>query len=58
MLKRKSNPSSPRNLNINTHPTLPEHFAESVLDYETELDLDCNISKILKLMELYSVSPI
>ncbi|OMJ92574.1 hypothetical protein SteCoe_4583 [Stentor coeruleus] len=53
MNKKKSNPSSPRGLALNLLPSLPEHFAEHVLDYEIELDLDCNINTILKLMELY-----
>ncbi|OMJ84987.1 hypothetical protein SteCoe_13824 [Stentor coeruleus] len=53
MNKKKSNPSSPKGLTLNLLPGLPEHFAEHVLDYETELDLDCNINTILKLMELY-----
>ena len=58
MLNKRSNPSSPRNLNINTQPGLPENFAENVLDYETELDLDCSVATILKLIELYKVKPI
>lgn len=56
MNKKKSNPSSPKGLALNLLPGLPEHFAEHVLDYETELDLDCNINTILKLMELYKVT--
>lgn len=55
MNKNKSNPTSPRILVLNPLPNLPEHFAENVLEYETELDLDCNIGTILKLMELYKV---
>ena len=55
MSKHKSKPTSPRGQMISS-PALPEHFAEQVLDFETELDLDCNISSITKLMKLYSVS--
>ena len=55
MSKPKSKPNSPRGHIIST-PVLPENFAEQVLDFETELDLDCNISSVRKLMELYSVS--
>lgn len=55
MNNKKSNPTSPRNVVLATIPALPQHFAEQVLDYETELDLDCNIQTVLKLMELYSV---
>jgi hypothetical protein len=54
-MKRNSAKSSPRGLAIKTYPTLPEHFADQVLEYETQLDLDCTISTIMKLMELYSV---
>ena len=54
MNKKKSNPTSPR-LALNSTPGLPEHFAELVLDFETELDLDCTLATVLKLMELYSV---
>ena len=52
----RSNPSSPRSLTLCLQPGLPPNFAEQVLEYETELDLNCNITIILKLMELYSVS--
>ena len=52
----RSNPSSPRNLTLSLQPGLPPGFAEQVLESETDLDLDCAISTILKLMELYSVS--
>lgn len=51
----KSNPTSPRNCGLGMGPGLPEHFAEQVLDFETEMDLDCSIGTVLKLMELYSV---
>jgi hypothetical protein len=57
MSKKKSNPVSPRGVQLSP-PVLPEHFADQVLDLETELDLDCNISTITKLMELYSVMAI
>ena len=52
MEKRKNSPSA---LQINTHPVLPKHFADQVLEFETELDLNCSINTVLKLMELYSV---
>lgn len=55
MLADKAKSVSPRMLRISTRPVLPEHFAEQVLDFETELDLDCNIPAIQKLIELYSV---
>ena len=54
-MKRKSNSSDPRMLRPKTKLSLPERFAEQVLDNETELDLDCNIGTIVKLIELYSV---
>lgn len=55
MSKPKSKPISPRG-HIISNPTLPQNFAEQVLDFETELDLECNITSVTKLMELYSVS--
>jgi len=39
-------------------PELPSHFADQVLDCETDLDLDCKIETVLKLIELYSVNNI
>jgi len=52
MKNKKSNPTSPR---LDMGPKLPDHFAEQILDLETEVDLDCNLATVLKLMELYSV---
>lgn len=57
MNRRKSNPTSPRGTQTMI-PELPSHFAEHVLDYETDLDLDCKIETVLKLIELYSVKNI
>jgi hypothetical protein len=54
MKKLKSNTDCPKAV-ISSIPSLPEHFAEQVLDSETDLDLDCTLATILKLMELYSV---
>lgn len=53
-MKQKSNPSSPRGNQGNAN-VLPSQFAEHVLDCETDLDIDCKLETVLKLMELYSV---
>lgn len=56
-MKQKSNPTSPRGRQAGAS-ILPNQFAENVLDCETDLDIECKLETVLKLMELYSVFPI
>lgn len=52
--KRKEPSTTP--ISYEEPPTMPVNFAQEVLDLEGEIDIQCNLTNVKRLMELYSLA--